>query len=336
MSKTIEKTWGEGNPTHAIIWLHGLGATADDFVPVIPYLQLAKTPVIRFIFPQAPDSPITLNGGYMMPGWYDIKGSDLSDKEDFSYDFMNFTINPLNRSFRLINQRYHPNFYLIENFNDKRIIDIKQVKNMISYVNKTSYERKIKFILIDNAEYLNLHSVNALLKIIEEPPSNTFIIFIHNSSIKLIETLKSRCIEFKIFFSNQEKQKILDNLLIYYDLKIDINFLEKIKSFYDSPGTILNLIKLINEGVIDTNKTDLINVISNLMEFNLKNKNNINLNLLQNIIELFFFKKLKKTNNKYKISFNYSKVLKRLNFFRKYNIDMNNTFYEIKENIVHG
>lgn len=84
MSKTIEKTWGEGNPTHAIIWLHGLGATADDFVPVIPYLQLAKTPVIRFIFPQAPDRPITLNGGYVMPGWYDIKGSDLSDKEDLA------------------------------------------------------------------------------------------------------------------------------------------------------------------------------------------------------------------------------------------------------------
>jgi DNA polymerase-3 subunit delta' len=260
----------------------------------------------------------------------------LSDKEDFSYDFMNFTINPLNRSFRLINQQYHSNFYLIENFIHKRTIDIKQVKNMISYLNKTSFQKKIKFILIDNAEYLNLHSVNALLKIIEEPPSNTFIIFIHNSSIKLIETLKSRCIEFKIFFSNQEKQKILDNLLIYYDLKIDLNFLEKIKSFYDSPGTILNLIKLINEGVIDTNKTDLINVISNLMEFNLKNKNNINLNLLQNIIELFFFKEIKKNINKNKISLNYSNVLKRLNFFRTYNLDMNNTFYEIKENIVHG
>ena len=267
---------------------------------------------------------------------YHFINSILSDKEDYSYDFMNFTINPLNRSFRLINQQYHPNFYLIENFIHKRTIDIKQVKNMISYLNKTSFQKKIKFILIDNAEYLNLHSVNALLKIIEEPPSNTFIIFIHNSSIKLIETLKSRCIEFKIFFSNQEKQKILDNLLIYYDLKIDLNFLEKIKSFYDSPGTILNLIKLINEGVIDPNKADLINVISNLMEFNLKNKNNINLNLLQNIIELFFFKEIKKNINKNKISLNYSNVLKRLNFFRTYNLDMNNTFYEIKENIVHG
>ena len=260
----------------------------------------------------------------------------LSDKEDYSYDFTNFTINPLSRSFRLINQQCHPNFYLIENFVDKLTIGINQIKNMINYVNKTSYDKKIKFILIDNVEYLNLHSVNALLKIIEEPASNTYIFFIHNSSIKLAETLKSRCIEFKIFFSNQKKQAILENLLAYNDLKIDINSLQQIKSFYDTPGTILNFVKLNKEGVIDINKDDLINVISSLMEFNLKNKNNINLNLLQNIIELFFFKELKTTNNKYKISLNYSKVLKRLNFFRKYNIDMNNTFYEIKENIVHG
>ena len=131
---------------------------------------------------------------------YHFINSILSNKEDYSYDFMNFTINPLNRSFRLINKQYHPNFYLIKNFADKQSISIKQVKDMINYLNKTNYEKKIKFILIDNAEYLNLHSVNALLKIIEEPNSNTFVIIIHNSSIKLVETLKSRCIEFKIFF----------------------------------------------------------------------------------------------------------------------------------------
>ncbi len=118
----------------------------------------------------------------------------LSNKEDYSYDFTNFTINPLNRSFRLINKQYHPNFYLLENFPDKQSISISQVREMIGYLNKTNFEKKIKFILIDNAEYLNLHSVNALLKIIEEPNLNTFVIVIHNSSIKLVETLKSRCI----------------------------------------------------------------------------------------------------------------------------------------------
>jgi|TARA_B100001964_G_scaffold227643_1_gene277882 DNA polymerase-3 subunit delta' len=260
----------------------------------------------------------------------------LSDKEDYSYDFKNFTINPLNKSFRLINKHYHPNFYLLENFADKRSISIKQVRDMVNYLNKTNFEKINKFILIDNVEYLNLHSVNALLKIIEEPNLNTFLILIHNSSIKLAETLKSRCVEFKIFFSNQEKKKILENLLIYFNLKIDINLLEKIKSFYDSPGIILNLVKLINEASIDLSNPNLINIISNLMEFISRNKNNTNLNLLQNTIELFFFQELIKTNNKSKILLNYSKVLHDLNCFRKYNIDMNNTFYQIKENIVHG
>tara|TARA_B100000959_G_scaffold269754_1_gene315853 strand:- start:386 stop:1162 length:777 start_codon:yes stop_codon:yes gene_type:complete len=194
----------------------------------------------------------------------------LSDKEDYSYDFKNFTINPLNKSFRLINKHYHPNFYLLENFADKRSISIKQVRDMVNYLNKTNFEKINKFILIDNVEYLNLHSVNALLKIIEEPNLNTFLILIHNSSIKLAETLKSRCVEFKIFFSNQEKKKILENLLIYFNLKIDINLLEKIKSFYDSPGIILNLVKLINEASIDLSNPNLINIISNLMEFNFK------------------------------------------------------------------
>lgn len=82
MNKTIERIYGSANPTHVIIWLHGLGATADDFVPVIPYLGLSEALNIRFIFPQAPSRPITLNGGYVMPGWYDIKGMDIADKED--------------------------------------------------------------------------------------------------------------------------------------------------------------------------------------------------------------------------------------------------------------
>lgn len=82
MSRTIERNFGASEPTHAVIWLHGLGATADDFVPVIPYLKLSEALAIRFIFPQAPDRPITVNGGYVMPGWYDIKGMDITDKED--------------------------------------------------------------------------------------------------------------------------------------------------------------------------------------------------------------------------------------------------------------
>jgi phospholipase/carboxylesterase len=60
------------NPGHAVIWLHGLGADGSDFVPVVPELGLEDLPGIRFVFPHAPNIPVTCNGGYVMPAWYDI------------------------------------------------------------------------------------------------------------------------------------------------------------------------------------------------------------------------------------------------------------------------
>lgn len=68
---TIEIETGD-NPRHAVIWLHGLGADGSDFVPVVPELGLEDLPGIRFVFPHAPSIPVTCNGGYVMPAWYDI------------------------------------------------------------------------------------------------------------------------------------------------------------------------------------------------------------------------------------------------------------------------
>ena len=70
------------NPSAAIIWLHGLGADGNDFVPIVPELDLTGCPGIRFVFPSAPSMPVTVNGGYVMPAWYDIVGRNLMDRED--------------------------------------------------------------------------------------------------------------------------------------------------------------------------------------------------------------------------------------------------------------
>ena len=70
------------NPTCSVIWLHGLGADGNDFVSIIPELHLPENPAIRFIFPSAPSMPVTVNGGYVMPAWYDIVGRNLMDQED--------------------------------------------------------------------------------------------------------------------------------------------------------------------------------------------------------------------------------------------------------------
>lgn len=60
------------NPTAAVIWLHGLGATGEDFVPAVPELGLPATIAVRFIFPHAPHLPVTINNKFFMPAWYDI------------------------------------------------------------------------------------------------------------------------------------------------------------------------------------------------------------------------------------------------------------------------
>ena len=70
------------NPSASVIWLHGLGADGNDFVPIIPQLNLSKCPAIRFVFPSAPSMPVTINGGYVMPAWYDIPGRDGNGRED--------------------------------------------------------------------------------------------------------------------------------------------------------------------------------------------------------------------------------------------------------------
>ncbi len=68
------------DPRYSVIWLHGLGASGDDFVPVAQELHLPQA--VRFIFPHAPERPVTINGGYVMPAWYDIVSSEIDAAQD--------------------------------------------------------------------------------------------------------------------------------------------------------------------------------------------------------------------------------------------------------------
>jgi len=72
----------QSNPTASIIWLHGLGADGHDFEPIVDSLNLPNDWAVRFIFPHAPAMPVSLNNGYIMPAWYDIKQHDLGIEHD--------------------------------------------------------------------------------------------------------------------------------------------------------------------------------------------------------------------------------------------------------------
>ena len=77
--ETIEVETGKG-PSAAIIWMHGLGADGNDFVPIVGELGLERGPAVRFVFPHAPMRPVTINNGYVMRAWYDVAFGDLEGK----------------------------------------------------------------------------------------------------------------------------------------------------------------------------------------------------------------------------------------------------------------
>ena len=68
--------------THSVIWLHGLGADGFDFPPLVPHLELPERLAVRFVFPHAPQIPVAINGGMVMPAWYDIRDGDLAKRHD--------------------------------------------------------------------------------------------------------------------------------------------------------------------------------------------------------------------------------------------------------------
>ncbi|MFA6120137.1 MAG: alpha/beta hydrolase fold domain-containing protein [Sideroxydans sp.] len=68
------------SPSYSIIWLHGLGANGSDFVPIVDEIALPHP--VRYIFPHAPKRPVTINGGFIMPAWYDIRSDDIAEAQD--------------------------------------------------------------------------------------------------------------------------------------------------------------------------------------------------------------------------------------------------------------
>ena len=68
--------------TACVIWMHGLGADGNDFVPIVPELNLPAGHGVRFVFPNAPTMPVTINGGYVMRAWYDIVSAELDKRAD--------------------------------------------------------------------------------------------------------------------------------------------------------------------------------------------------------------------------------------------------------------
>ena len=114
----------------------------------------------------------------------------LSINETHKYSLENLVINSNNSSFNLIQNRTHPNFFLLDALPGENI-KMEQTKDLLKYLNKTTYAQSVKIVLIDNADLLNISSSNSLLKALEEPLGNTFFFIIYNDSSKILLLYRS-------------------------------------------------------------------------------------------------------------------------------------------------
>ena len=248
----------------------------------------------------------------------------LSKEEKNKYLLPNFTINQENMSYKNICSNIHPNVYLLENDYKTEATGIDDIRKAIKFLNKTTFNLNLKIVLIDNVENLNLNSTNALLKSLEEPDQNTYFFIINNNTNKLIETIRSRCVEFKIFFSPLEKAAILKNLLFQYKNDNVLNNYP-INNF-DTPGNYLRILNIIEDKNINTFNNKLLSIQFFIEKFKLQ-KDPFILNVISRFVELFYNELI--SNGKKNLSYYYNNkfiILDKINETKKFNLDKNNLF----------
>jgi len=264
---------------------------------------------------------------------YHVINYALSLNEEYKYDISSFRINKNNRSFKLIQNNSHPNFYLIDLEDEKKSINIDQVRTMIAYTNKSSFNNLPRFILIDNIEYLNKNSNNALLKVIEEPNNNIFFILINNNEKDILPTLKSRCINFKINLSFDETVRTI-NLLLDKNIFEIINY--DLINYYTTPGEIINLVNLAEEKKINLKELTTLELLILLIDKGYYKKNIYVKKLIISFIQLFFLKEYKLSAAKNSLLNLYHNFILKINNTEKFNLDEESLFLEFKSKLLNG
>ena len=261
---------------------------------------------------------------------YHIINFILSENEEFSYDSKNYQINLDNKSYKLVQNKSSPNFYLIDVAEDKKNIDINQIRELVISLNKSSFSKKPRFVLIDNIELLNHNSVNALLKVVEEPNENINFILINNNK-RVLPTLKSRCLNFKVFLSYQKSIKII-NLLLNDDIQNIVN--NELIDNYSTPGKLFSIIKLSNEHEINLKNLNLHEFLSTIIKYKVYKKDRSINDIIYSFIELYFRNNISVKN--FNLFYLYQYFLTKIDNTKIYNLDEETLFMEFEDKVLNG
>ncbi len=211
-------------------------------------------------------------------------------------------------------------------------VKVDDVRDLKSNILKRSISNKDRFIILDDIEIFNNNSLNALLKIIEEPISNNYFILINNKTKPLMETIYSRSIELKIILDNEKRIKIIESLIRKNNLKVLINF----NNSNITPGNFLLFNKLCDENKIDPD-TNFLQNLELLMKLYKKNKDSNLINLILYLSDQFFNKlKENKIENIEKIIEKKSFVTNNIYKFLSFNLNQNSLINAINDKLNNG
>ena len=214
------------------------------------------------------------------------------------------------------------------NGSDYRNVRIDDIRKIINDLNKSPIKKDKRFIILDDIDSFNINSLNALLKIIEDPGKNNFFILINNKSNKLLNTIKSRSIEIKIMINNQDRLSISTSLLKYFNQ--DRIFDENLVS--STPGNFLKFNYIFNNNSLDINEKFLTN-LSNILKIYKKEKDIFYKEMLLFFVE-YNFQKLKSQgmlDNKRLIEKRLM-ILQNINYYFLYNLSQNTLLSNLEEN----
>ena len=183
----------------------------------------------------------------------------------------------------------HPSVIFLKG-SDFSKVKIDNIRDLKVKILKTSLNNEKRFIILDSVDLFNINSLNALLKIIEEPSENNFFILTNNNSKKIPETVKSRCIELKIIMKSEDKKIVAQKLLTKFGQKSFFDYDESL-----SPGNYLKFNYLIE--IININLDDpFIRNLNTLISFYQKKKDLFLIDLIFFILD-YNFKKFREKDN---------------------------------------
>jgi len=239
-------------------------------------------------------------------------------------NFYNLNAKEINFNSTLYNQIFSGTFENIIILNEEHnLLKIDTLRKLLEKLSKKTTNGQKRYIVIDNADNLNINVVNALLKVIEEPLNLNHFILIDNKEKKIIETLKSRCLEFKFNLTQVEKKNIVNSLCDYLSINQYLSFDSNL-----TPGSYLKFNDICLTNSLDANLSALEKSIK-LLNLYKKDKNKNFISLL-----IFFLSNellIKKNISEPLIKFNQIKDL--INNFTIYNINVNSVINQLRTHL---